>query len=802
VENLKLLVVCDNRNNIFVRQLTDQNIDFALVASIHYQDIQPVLVRWVNEFPDIVLLVNKNLNDGIKIKKELFPNSKVLCCKGGGRKDFQPYVTHIAVNKDHTFYNYADWSEFIDLIIKPLSAQNKVIKYIAENQYCFTATDSSFLSGSKSIELKNNFEAMLRCSIAYLNWLRKWLIDVGSIEFAYRPDYKKDKIKKKLKTLTISLPSNRLTHLGKAIFNEDDQVIFKLANGGMLEATIKTVTDDDIIVNFSDRQPINIVNSITGFNVYTDYAMESWYQSLCQEILYNTGYQTYYTPFNILRGQEFDVRGDNYDLISLNSTERKILHDTSQVEALAKILGPKHVTVIEGPPGTGKTFLTALAIKCLISQGKRVLITSHSNRGLDSIMEQLANLTSTEEQDLLFRLGNVSANILPDNLIFHRSVRYQIEPDKDGSNNNDSNSNEVESEKQPLTNEQLAKVEYLAIQKLLDKNKGVALFVTVNSFSLDETIKLLPKKITLEVLFIDEATKGYLYELLPALLKVTEKIVFIGDYRQLGNINMPESASQAVQKAKNVYWENTAFFAEGFFYSLSVRKLLPSHLLKINRRSLPLITQLVSEVFYNGEIISGRFTPFTKGEITFLDTKSLPDNREEKKKTSYCNLVEKNLAVKQFIGQVKKLLADGGKITDCAIITPYQAQIRSIKSALRKELLFNQTIVQHGKVNTRNIDAILDATVDTVDAFQGSQKHCIILSLVRSKKTEDLGFGDIGFNEDIRRLNVAISRAQDKLAIIGDSNTFLNCYAEDIKIAFQKIISFIKQKGKYIELTN
>ena len=154
--------------------------------------------------------------------------------------------------------------------------------------------------------------------------------------------------------------------------------------------------------------------------------------------------------------------------------------------------------------------------------------------------------------------------------------------------------------------------------------------------------------------------------------------------------------------------------------------------------------------------------------------------------TSYVNPGEANVVISKFIMTAVNHLKQKGKITDLVIITPYMAQVHLFKKRLRKHLLFNSTLKE--QVNEDNIEEILSQLVITVDAIQGGQRKFVFVGLVRSNSK-----GEIGFNNDIRRLNVALSRAQESLTIIGNPNPFLECQYEDIRLAFKKIMEIIKR---------
>ena len=113
-----------------------------------------------------------------------------------------------------------------------------------------------------------------------------------------------------------------------------------------------------------------------------------------------------------------------------------------------------------------------------------------------------------------------------------------------------------------------------------------------------------------------------------------------------------------------------------------------------------------------------------------------PEDSESK-----LNVGEAGLAV----SEVRRLLAAGMRPQDVAVISPYDAQVQKIRQLL---------------------EDVADLEIDTVDGFQGREKEAVIVSLVRSNAA-----GELGFVADIRRINVALTRARKKLVVIGDSAT-------------------------------
>ena len=232
----------------------------------------------------------------------------------------------------------------------------------------------------------------------------------------------------------------------------------------------------------------------------------------------------------------------------------------------------------------------------------------------------------------------------------------------------------------------------------------------------------------------------------------------------------------------------------GFFNSLVGNQYLLTSMLRVNRRSLPKIVEIVN-TFYEGKLIPGRFNPNSSGSVIFLDTKELCSTSEYREGSSWNNPLEVSILLKRLMSLAIKNINDGRKLTDLVVITPYMAQVRLLKKKLRNNLLFHTSF--KALVNPENIDEILEKLVITVDAIQGGQRKDVLTSLVRSNDDQE-----IGFNKDIRRFNVAMSRAQDLLIIIGNSEPFIGCDHESIKNAFLQILELVKRDNKYFILKN
>jgi len=213
-----------------------------------------------------------------------------------------------------------------------------------------------------------------------------------------------------------------------------------------------------------------------------------------------------------------------------------------------------------------------------------------------------------------------------------------------------------------------------------------------------------------------------------------------------------------------------------------------SGLLRIQYRMNEKIMEFPNKTFYNGLLIAhesvkditlkdlgiepsiddknGYIASILAPEnvLVFVDTVNCLDNLEDQRldSTSRFNLLEANIVSLL----VRKFIDEGLEQNSIGVITPYNDQVDLIKKLLQME----------------------DVQVSSVDGFQGREKELIILSLVRSNEE-----GELGFLEDLRRLNVSITRAKRKLIVVANSNTIAD------NEVYLKLVEHFKEKGIYID---
>jgi hypothetical protein len=517
--------------------------------------------------------------------------------------------------------------------------------------------------------------------------------------------------------------------------------------------------------------------------------------------------------------------------------------DDSQNEAFgrAMLYDDYPVLFVQGPPGTGKTRTIREIIDGHLQHGRRVLVLSHSNRGMNEpAMQLLEKWLETEHKkkagkmakEKIFIAGNVPEKIDPDLRRFRIKRDYKF-PEKqlrkivnmsddelvarcgrpEGSGRGsfgffDPNLREVQNMRRQLRDaviyDHKAKCRKADEKFMLSMSQGGAVFSTFGNLLNDKVLDGM----YFDVVIVDESTRMQSLELVQALEKAGKQIVFVGDPEQLGNIPMDPEAEQKVSvslegsevpelitdvrdRARSVYDSESASralevfqdgpYKHGIKCSKDPDRDLPFVFLRNGRRSLPNITNLVSEYTYGGRLIPAReAVGGNRGAVLWLDTKKLRGG-EKAVGTSRRNLTES-----QIIGRkaVHALLKQGISPSDIGIIATYASQVHAIRNGISRIL--------RGTEEGQALFEELKSNIDSVDGFQGDQKNVVFMSFTRSNP-----HGNVGFTDEGSRINVGISRAANCLIIVGDTSTLIDNNQDPVSRArFEKLRDLFAKYGK------
>lgn len=433
----------------------------------------------------------------------------------------------------------------------------------------------------------------------------------------------------------------------------------------------------------------------------------------------------------------------------------------SQNEAIRNIQAAQDVAIVHGPPGTGKTTTLVQAVLQTLQRERRLLVTAPSNTAVDLLTEKLA-----AQGINVIRIGNPSRvsdillhHTLDAQIMAHRAYkevkeyRKQAEEYKAMAYQFKRNFGWEEREQRRLLKEQsralLAEadhVERYITDDLLDR-------VQVITCTLVGSANRVIRHLTYDTVFIDEAAQA----LEPACwIPITRanRVVLAGDHFQLP----PTVKSKEAEKGG---------LELSLFEKCIQRQPAAAIMLRTQYRMHDHIMQFSNQQFYHGQLIAHEsvgqtdlhtFNPIFPADLAveFVDTAGCGYNEQSfAEGASTANPEEADLLLRHLQHLLKDYSAyPNPEPLHIGIISPYRAQINYLKDEV--EHIPGLHDMQHQRL----------LSIGTVDGFQGQERDIIYISMVRSNTD-----GGIGFLSDIRRMNVAMTRARKKLVIIGDSAT-------------------------------
>ncbi len=426
----------------------------------------------------------------------------------------------------------------------------------------------------------------------------------------------------------------------------------------------------------------------------------------------------------------------------------------SQHDALNKVLNAKDLAIIHEPPGTGKTTTLVETIYQCLKNETRVLVCAPSNAAVDLLVEKLS-----AKGIYVLRVGHparVTEEILNTTLdarIAHhpnfkdlKFMHRQIDEYRKMGRKFKRNFGPVEREQRRLLLSEASKLKteadqlaYYISRDIISKSQVIAsTLVGANNQAL--------QGLRYKTVFIDEAAQALEPASWIPILKA-ERVIFAGDHQQLPpTIKSYEAARKGLEIT---------------LFEKAINRNKADIMLREQYRMNAVIMNFSGRFFYKNLLVANdkvsNWKIFEEDLVLeFIDTAGCGFFEQVDKETlSSYNPEEAELLLKHlnFYLADLELINKLNEIQDIGIISPYKAQTVLISESILKNHNFNQEIME--KLN-----------INTVDSFQGQERDIIYISLVRSNER-----GEIGFLSDIRRMNVAMTRARKKLVIFGDSST-------------------------------
>ncbi|HKP61127.1 MAG TPA: AAA domain-containing protein, partial [Polyangiales bacterium] len=425
----------------------------------------------------------------------------------------------------------------------------------------------------------------------------------------------------------------------------------------------------------------------------------------------------------------------------------------SQLDAVQFALDAPQLALIHGPPGTGKTRTLVEIVRQCLRRSERLLLTAASNTAVDNLAERLIAAgvpvlrlghparvaSSVADSTLDARLEQSPARKLSRRLMSEATeLRRRVEKRRARGNLAGHEARELYAQARGLASEARAQLE-LAREQIFQEAK----LVCATAAGADGG---LLARLEFDRVILDEATQAAdPIALIP--LSLAPRAVLAGDPCQLSPTLLSSRAAAPGGLSTTLFERLAERDGSATVRLLDTQYRMHEHLMRFPSESMyrgqlkaaPEVARRVLRDF-TGVIAD----PLRGGPLVFLDTagKGYGEQRSEDQPSTSNPGQAERVAI-----EVRRILRRGLLPEQLALITPYDAQVRALRAHLRAEF-----------------DAGLE--IGTVDGFQGREKEAIVVDLVRSNDD-----GQLGFLNDVRRMNVALTRAKRFLLVIGDSAT-------------------------------
>jgi ATP-dependent RNA/DNA helicase IGHMBP2 len=441
----------------------------------------------------------------------------------------------------------------------------------------------------------------------------------------------------------------------------------------------------------------------------------------------------------------------------------------SQQFAVQKIVEAQELAVVHGPPGTGKTTTLVQAIKALIKQNKQqILVVAPSNTAVDLLSEKLSN-----EGLNVLRIGNparvserLMALTLDSRISGHadmkeiKKLKKQASEYKNMAHKYKRNFGKSERDQRKALFDaahqlikEVDKTEQFITEDLISKAQVItATLVGANHYTI--------RNVKFHTVVIDEAGQA----LEPACwipISKAQKVILAGDHLQLPPTIKSYQAGKdglsttLLEKCATLHPEAVVLLEEQYRMNDAIMGFSSKEFYDNRLKAHPSVAH---QLLFPGDL-----------PVSFIDTAGCGYD-EKQEGTSTANPEEAAFLFKHLTKLISELSGNysAENFPTIAVISPYKEQIRILNQLLADS---PDLLVYADKIS-----------VNTIDSFQGQERDVVYIGLTRSN-TE----GEIGFLNDIRRMNVAMTRARKKLVVIGDSSTLASSafYADMISYAEQ-----------------
>lgn len=496
--------------------------------------------------------------------------------------------------------------------------------------------------------------------------------------------------------------------------------------------------------------PANLIISL----LYDDFSEEN------QKYILNSAY----IPPIALAAEKFDLK----DHETLNTEQNKILEFWSN-GTLCSSPENQSLLLLHGPPGTGKTECLIKFIECISNSKKkdslRILVCGPSNQSVDNVLER-SNLPFKIRMGNSSRIGDNSLKWSLDSHLERENGYHPLEEmrleliklTKKEGNVNWGTMKEIRLLRQEIRKRKIL-LENSFKDKIKNTKKCVSIFSTLNSV-LSSTFEGIFCDVKFDIAIIDEAAQSIEAETWIAILKSSGAVILSGDHKQLPPTTLTDSSLLKESLFEKIIRNggNKARAGAGGYQLITLKRQYRMNNVIMNWASKEMYESgLEADSSVDGHLLSDLIgvkdsentrVPFVLYDTTGFESSYREIGGDDGVYSKCISESKSNLGEAKLLTRYcRSLLKDGVLPEMIGIITPYSSQVKLIINELGND--------------ANGIE------IGTVDGFQGREKEAILISFVRCNDEYN-----IGFMEEIRRTNVAITRSRRHCCIIANCVTF------------------------------
>ena len=460
----------------------------------------------------------------------------------------------------------------------------------------------------------------------------------------------------------------------------------------------------------------------------------------------------------------------------------------SQLDAVRHIVAAKDLAVVHGPPGTGKTTTLVQAVRQLVQRENTVLVTAPSNTAVDVLAERL-----TAAELSVVRIGNISR---VDESLVRLTLDHRLSTHPDAKQVKKIKQQAAEMRKQARKYRRnfggqerrerreafreageletwSRQIENRMTQEILDRADVIACTLVNTQHSVLEHIKF-------RTMVMDEAGQALEPAAWIPIARVS-KVVLCGDPLQLPPTVKSHKAAKGglstslIEKAIAHHPESVQLLATQYRMHEQIMGFSNGQFYHNQLRAADLVRTLRLPVTDNAPLI-------------YIDTAGCGFSEQLNPKTKSRYNPEEFFVLREHLLRLLQQLPESYPAS-IAVLSPYQAQVSYMREALQEDAILPDTASRGSTMSSDD-----PVVVSTIDGFQGQEREVVLLSLVRANDKHTLGF-----LKDYRRMNVAMTRAQRQLVVVGDSATLAGDAFFDDFLAYAEQVGGYRSAWEYMQ---